>query len=262
MEIESLNISNTQQIFCNVCEQETRHHCEGEYYDEPNPNEFYRYRLYRCSQCEDGTLERFYSCEVMYAHHEEWEEVVIGFLRRERYLEEDEEIWGEYDYSSRSRQFDLKPKEFDRIPQKLKTIYEETINALNRKSKILCGIGVRALLEGICVEQGVPITGKKGGPTPFKAKLEALQATLGDETVKSLEKIAWLGNDAAHQLIEPSKKEVILALDICETMLTLFYNPPKVQLAQKAKAFDRIHMQKKNRPQSSRWDDWSDESDW
>lgn len=256
MELEILNTGETQRIFCNVCEQEADHMCKGEHYDTQRPDEFYRYRLYVCLQCETGIVEEFYTnVEICYESGEFYSapefDDMVSWLEAGHDIET-EQIYGEYHYAPKSRQADHKPQEFKKVPKKLRLMYNEVIIAFNDKLPILCAIGIRALLEGICAAQNIP------GNT-LKNKVDGLSTILEQEISDNLHSIRFLGNIAAHELEEPTKEEVSLAIEVCEMILILFYEYMN-ELDLKTRSLDKLYKTRGNPPQTL-WKGFK-KSDW
>ena len=111
------------------------------------------------------------------------------------------------------------------LPNKVRAIYKETIQALSNNSPILAGIGLRALIETICKEKNAE------GRNLF-LKIDDLVAkqilTPAGSTI--LHKIRTLGNDAAHEVKPHSEKQLGLAMDVVEHILNdVYILPSKVE---------------------------------
>jgi len=112
---------------------------------------------------------------------------------------------------------------YDEFPPKTRRIYQETLKALNQNAFILAAIGLRAIIESVCVEQKTP--GKN---------LEKRIDQLADSGLLSKKQAAFLhahrfiGNAAAHEMVAPKASELIAALDIAETLLKTIYILPDV----------------------------------
>lgn len=108
------------------------------------------------------------------------------------------------------------------LPSKVQRIYAETLQALNSKSPILAGIGLRALVETVCHEKDAQ------GPNLLK-KIDDLTAKsiLTPAGALILHKIRTLGNAAAHEVKPHSEKQLGLAMDVIEHLLTDVYILPK-----------------------------------
>lgn len=111
-------------------------------------------------------------------------------------------------------------EDFDLVPEIVSKIYKETKAAIQSKSFIIAGAGMRAIIEAICNDQ--KITGKD-----LKTRINKL-VTLGlvsKEDAKRLHAIRFLGNDSVHD-IKPAKKEALaislrIVNHIIETLYTL-----------------------------------------
>lgn len=109
------------------------------------------------------------------------------------------------------------------LPPTIGRIYREILSAMNNSSVILAAIGLRTLIEGVCTDQKVK------GPT-LENKIDALSSdgVLSSNQAKILHAHRFLGNVAAHE-IEPAKsQELVVALDIAETLLKTIYILPKL----------------------------------
>lgn len=137
------------------------------------------------------------------------------------------------------------PKDFNlNFGSSLESVYRQTIAAFNSDLTTLAGAGVRLLIEGICKEQGViegpifdkntgaPILSKKTGAPVINDNLEGKINGMAEKHLisaiqaKHLHEIRFLGNDAAHELDQPSGKVVSLAIDIVEHILDQIYEQP------------------------------------
>lgn len=108
------------------------------------------------------------------------------------------------------------------FPMHLERIYAETVKALNEKQLVLCGVGVRAVIECIVKDQGA--TGKD-----LLAQIDSL--VKGGKLTTSggdiLHQIRTLGNLAAHQVAAHSREELWLALDVIDNLLQAVYILPQ-----------------------------------
>jgi hypothetical protein len=107
------------------------------------------------------------------------------------------------------------------LPSNVQRIYIETLQAVNGNLSILAGIGIRALIETICADQGA-------SSQNLRAKIDNLvnigALTSGD--AKILHQVRTLGNEAAHE-VKPHDREVLtLALDVVEHLIRGVYVLP------------------------------------
>lgn len=130
-------------------------------------------------------------------------------------------------------------KDFYNIPPKLKRIYRETIDCYNNENLTLCGVGIRALVEGLCnenriIDGEVEITASDG--TTSKKRVDNLQGRINGlyekgkltkESAEILHEHRFLGNTAIHELSAPSKEELGLAMEIIEHVFDNLYEIPE-----------------------------------
>jgi len=108
------------------------------------------------------------------------------------------------------------------LPSRVRRIYTETLQALNSKSPILAGIGLRALVETVCHEKSA-----QGRNLLKKIDDLVAKAVLAPADAQFLHKIRTLGNSAAHKVEPHDEKSLGLAMDIIEHLLTGVYIFPE-----------------------------------
>ena len=121
------------------------------------------------------------------------------------------------------------------LPLDIDDIYQEARIALDNDLLILSGIGIRAILDTICSD--VKAKGRN-----LEHKIDDLHARslVTQEGVQTLHKIRVLGNDAAHRGKAPSKRQLLLALEVIEHILVGTYIIPY----QAKKVFKNIERKK------------------
>lgn len=129
-------------------------------------------------------------------------------------------------------------KNFMNVPYNLQRIYRETVDSFNAGSLTLCGAGVRALVEGICQENGITdgnITYVKKDGTQTTKKSMNLQGKINglhesgkltSHYADILHEHRFLGNDAIHELSTPNKEDLELAIEIIENVFDTLYEVP------------------------------------
>jgi hypothetical protein len=140
-------------------------------------------------------------------------------------------------------------KSFYNVPSNLRRIYGELIDCFNNESPTLCAAGLRAIVEGICAQQGVadgPVqVSAEGGGTQIvrKKSLEGRIAGLKEKglltesSAQTLHEHRYLGNDAVHELARPTDDELRLAIVIIELTLEQLYElPEKAEELRRARA--------------------------
>jgi len=138
-------------------------------------------------------------------------------------------------------------KDFLNIPYNLRRIYRETIDCFNNENLTLCGAGARALVEGLCKENGISdgeIENIKPDGTVNKKRVDNLQGKINGlhekgkltkENAEILHEHRFLGNTAIHDLSAPSKEDLGLALEIIEHVFDNLYEIPEKALLLKHK---------------------------
>ena len=106
----------------------------------------------------------------------------------------------------------------DLLPSEVRAIYGETLKALSNASPVLCGIGLRALLETICRDKGAIVGG-------LAAKIDRLTelGLLTPSNANVLHKVRTLGNNAAHEVKPNTAAQLGLALTVVEHLLANVY---------------------------------------
>jgi hypothetical protein len=110
----------------------------------------------------------------------------------------------------------------------------------------MCAAGLRAIVEGICVEAGVKdgpvVVNATGGGTKIvrKKNLEGKISGLNEKGIiaknycEILHEHRYMGNEAVHELAMPSREELQLAISIVEhTLDSVFEIPLKASTLQK-----------------------------
>ena len=109
------------------------------------------------------------------------------------------------------------------LPPKISEVYLEVIGAINADLSILPAVGLRALIEAVCRDQGIPrgTLEKLIDGLATKGVLTAAQA-------KILHGHRFLGNSAAHEAVPPKQGELEAALEIAESVLQTIYIVPRL----------------------------------
>ena len=134
----------------------------------------------------------------------------------------------------------LSVKPYYNVSPILRRIYREVIDSYDSEIYTLCAAGLRALIEGICLDKGVKggdveRFDKKTGTRKIiqSRKLEgniegmAKAGILTKEHAKALHEHRFLGNDAVHKLQSPNPEELELAIEIVEHTLYNLYELPE-----------------------------------
>lgn len=216
-------------VHCAMCNHETKHRVlvsvdeEGKSYDKSEKFGVDWANHYQIIQCQ--------GCETISFRHVHW-------------FSEDENLFAGNDgsterlYPKRSEKY-ISPKNFNNLPSELTCIYIELVDCYNNDCPALCAAGLRILVEGICMHQGVvdgPVqVSEKGGGmhTVRKDNLEGRinglheKGTLTQINAETLHEHRFLGNTAVHELARPSVAELKPAIDVVERTIEYIYEFPK-----------------------------------
>jgi len=178
-------------------------------------------------------------CESVSFRHKSW---------FSEYQDYDSDGSTEWLYPKRTERT-LPIKNFRNVPTKVRRIYGETIECFNNEFFTLCAAGLRAIVEGICAQQGIkdgPVEVEKRDGTKKLIRRKDLQGKISGLCEKGilttqnseiLHEHRFLGNEAVHELSQPSMDELNLAIEIIEhTIDSLYEIPEKAIELQKKKA--------------------------
>ena len=105
-----------------------------------------------------------------------------------------------------------------RLPDIVREIYRETIEAVKSGSFTLSAIGLRATIESICNEQNI-----KGSNLSTRINKLATNGIISKKDAERLHVIRFMGNDAAHDIQQAKRESVLVALSIIEYLLQSLY---------------------------------------
>ena len=111
----------------------------------------------------------------------------------------------------------------DEFPHKVKRIYLETMKAFNAKIPLLAAIGLRALIEAICLSQETKSKNLAKGIDELSS-----MGFLSKKQTEFLHAHRFMGNEAAHEIVTPKPEHLVAALDIAETLLKTIYILPEI----------------------------------
>ena len=224
-------MSEINKIHCNTCNHETNHELLSSHtrsYHEVEEHqgqehlvwyEKFEYRFFVCRGCDTATLEEKYNCDGMYNHN-------------------GDEVYS-YIYSpERKNKAPREPKKFVHIDSKLLSAYKEIIEAHNKSLEIITSMGVRALLEGICVVEG--IDDKEAYNLTGKINKLQENSSIPEGIIDGLNSLKFIGDDAAHRLSTTNKHTISLSIDMVEALLTHLYEA-KFDLKHKAELMKNAH---------------------
>lgn len=131
-----------------------------------------------------------------------------------------------------------KAKEFQKLPYNLQSVYEEAVKSFNNNQYILCAVGIRSILDGVCIDQKID-----KGSVEYKNEKNEMKTRLSDSLdgkinglnekgiisksqTQALHELRFMGNKAVHELEEPQHADLQTAFDIIEHILMDIYDLP------------------------------------
>jgi len=104
------------------------------------------------------------------------------------------------------------------LPEKIKLIYNEAIDAFNANCLILTGVAFRAVIEAICLEEKIP-----GNNLEKKIDNLGCKKLITEKEANRLHSIRFIGNDSVHEMKVPKEKSLRMVLNIIEHLLNNLY---------------------------------------
>ncbi|MCD8413642.1 DUF4145 domain-containing protein [Tenacibaculum finnmarkense] len=203
------------KLFCNNCKglrnQTEVHKVEERGGDEEGDFQWYKsYSIIKCAGCDSISFHQVYGDTEMF-------EQTGPYGEHDYYY--DESVYPPYLKRGEAIQ------QLFYLPEKIRTIYTETIASFKSNSSILTAGGLRAIIEAIC--NNLKITGNN-----LAERIDGLSKnghlTLAES--KRLHSIRFLGNDALHEIEKPKDEHLYLLLEIVNHLLSnLFVNDKKMK---------------------------------
>lgn len=104
------------------------------------------------------------------------------------------------------------------LPPKIKDVYNQTLLAFKGRSHLLAGVGFRAIIESICIEEKI-----KGYNLEQKINNLVKNKLITEKEADRLHSIRFLGNDAVHEMETPAEGRLYLVLNIIDNLLKNLY---------------------------------------
>lgn len=208
---DSKTQGQTVYIECPWCKTDTKHTVER--------------ALDWSGSSEDGDIQAWGTCQIVrcngcdtfsfrstYGSSEDWPGGDI------------EELYPERAKRSLTDELYLRGGVYD-VPAIIQSIYRETLSAVQHDLSTLAGVGVRSIIEALCVDRDV-----KGRSLEVKIDKLKEQALLTSDGAEILHRIRLLGNAAAHKIKPPTTKQISAALKVIDHLLLGVYVLPKEAL--------------------------------
>ena len=224
-------MTNRKKIYCNTCKGETNHDIKAthdqSYHEEYEDHgqrflgycEETEYRFLACRGCDTAILEEKWRCDGMHDHN-------------------GDDIYSYNYHPKRKNLGEREIKRFHHVDKKLNETYKEIITAFQQGLGIVTAMGVRALLEGICVLEGIDDKKARG----LANKIDYLKdvSNIPSSIIDGLKGIKFIGDDAAHRLNTSDKHNLSLAIDLLESLMIHMYEA-KLDLEHKAEMLKKTH---------------------
>ena len=104
------------------------------------------------------------------------------------------------------------------LPDIVRTIYSEVLTALRENSKVLAGLGLRAVVEAVCNDLTIP-----GRNLEVRINKLVSSGYISKNDAERLHGIRFMGNDAAHDIKTPKSTTLSVALQIVEHLIASVY---------------------------------------
>lgn len=204
---EKENQIKIEKILCPLCRLQTNHKKVWEYQDNYNDEEngFWEeitYEVLQCLGCETPILRKRDLFSENIEFDKEGNVTIIPEVT----------IWPKTSFD------DLKIKIISNLPENVREIYRETIEAYNSKLPILCAAGIRAVIEFVCKEE-------KLIGDDLKKKIDQLKdkGIITESISEGLHQSRMLGNEALHDRKLFRNYELKMAIEMIETLLEMHY---------------------------------------
>jgi hypothetical protein len=190
--------------YCNNCQHETNHlvvNTRKRFHEDPEYRMCSFYMMVECNGCESISFRREeHDYEVTYLdEHDEWVHDISVDI-----------------YPSPLKNH--KPISHFLLPPQIRIVYNETIEALKSNCFLLAGIGFRAIIEAICIEEGI-----KGKDLNKKIGNLSTHRLITDKEADRLHAVRFLGNDSVHEMTVPKETTLYVVLEIIDHLLNTLY---------------------------------------
>jgi hypothetical protein len=161
-----------------------------------------KYETWICRGCDTTILQE--SCTIKY-------------LARPK----DNKITWNYDFCPPRANDSVYRKDSGLAPLKLWFLYREIIESFNAELPVLCSMGLRAMIEGVCKDKG--ITDKDAWSLAAKIDELVNRQQLPMATADDLKSYKFIGDSAAHSLESPDRESLKLAIELVGDLLNSIY---------------------------------------
>ncbi len=104
------------------------------------------------------------------------------------------------------------------LPNEIRNIYDEAINAFSSKCYLLTAIAYRGIIEAICKDKSIT-----GNDLNIQINKMVKNGLITQKEAERLHAVRFLGNDSVHEMSIPKPKQLFVVLDIIEHLLKNLY---------------------------------------
>ncbi len=195
---------NKVDVYCRKCGNNTHHTiCHSEEISERDEYAFDEiFSIVKCDGCSTYSfLYRYFDIEGAFPiSNDEWT------------VPETRDVYPR----SIENHKDLEDEYF--LPSIVTKIYTEALTAYKEKAYILASLGFRAIVEAICNDQKI-----EGRTLEKRINNMVIKGLISRNDAKRLHAVRFMGNDAAHEIIEPKPESLSIVLKIIEGLLLSIY---------------------------------------
>lgn len=192
--------------YCPICQQITNQKCLFSIQERSEYNADFHweqnYETIQCLGCENIQFRNRYSHEDMFKYTDDGHE----------------ESFDESKYFPKNLTNHSLLKNQYHLPHQLRIVYTETLEALKNNCYLLAGVGLRAIIEAICLDQNIA-----GRNLEIKINSLVRNKLITEKDGNRLHTIRFLGNDSVHEMDVPKEEKLRIALDIAEHLLKNLY---------------------------------------
>ncbi|MFD5264424.1 DUF4145 domain-containing protein [Bacillus wiedmannii] len=229
------------KTYCNSCDRKTNHYIVYCHHREEVIEEYgavlfdwdEKSYIVQCAGCDQIGFIQVYTDSEMFSYDS----------NGEMYPDEDVKVFPPEIEKDRSKHFQIEGKEFYKVPNSLLDLYGQIINAYNNQSYMLVGIGLRTMIEGMCLDLGIKNVdvrdedgtpkcnenGKRIKSNKLHWKIEELVARkiILPKQAEVIHSLKDLGNQVVHEATSPSRTVLKKGIAIIEFMLEHTYDLEK-----------------------------------
>lgn len=213
---------NPVKVMCRSCKKDTNHKVISRYddvfvpeEDTYDPFELSAYMIIRCMGCDAVSFMLYNKTSS---------EGNIDFP--DDFNKEDEEgisfltLYPEVDVDNLNKFIE---NDLHRLPKQINELYEELKYAFENESRVLAGIGLRTLVEAICINQNI-----SGSNLQMKIKKLSEEGLISTNEHPILDKLRLIGNASAHSIKSIDIEYLEYALEIVNHIIKSIYILPNI----------------------------------